>query len=157
MTIDVTITGVVFNAYGQRITGAQMVDNQFGYSLIQSGRATLATPGQFPQPMNTPFDASGGQVTLSANETIDSRNVNQYDGRTIVCTTALTISISEGINYTGGIIIPPAAGNVTITPLGKTQLNGAQVSLTRSLAANPVGFVITPFTTTVDSLLVGGA
>lgn len=155
MTVDVTITGKVFNAYGQQITGAQTLETQFGYSLIEAGLATIATAGQYPRPMNTLFDASGGTVVLSANETIDAKTLPNFLGRTIICTTALTITIA-----TGGlscIVIPPAAGNVTIAVSGNVLVNGAQAALTRALAANPNGFGIQPLATVPLGHLVGGS
>lgn len=153
MTIDVVITGRVYNAYGQQITGAQTVETQFGYSLISSGLATAATAGQYPQPNNTPFDASGATVYLSANETIDVKTISNFLGRTLVCTTAITITISApGLSC---IIVAPPTGSVSLVPAGAVTLNGATTTLTRSLASNAIGFSIQPLAGT--NLLVGGS
>lgn len=155
--MDVTITGVVFNAYGQRITGAQTVTDDFGASLIQSGKATLATAGQFPLPQNAPFDMSGAIVILSASVTIDAKSVSQFTGRTLVCTTALTITLSEGLGTFSCIVQAPPAGNATIAVAGNALINGAQTSLTRTLAANANGFAIMPAANASNSYLVGGS
>lgn len=157
MTIDVTITGKVFNAYGQQITGAQTVEDQFGYSLIQAKLATLATVGQFPAPQNAMFDASGGKFTLSTNLTIDVKNASQYLGSTIKCTTALQITLSEGLGNFSCLVQAPPAGNVTIAVAGNALINGAQAALPRSLATNPAGFSVQPDGNTPNAFLVGGS
>lgn len=155
--MDVTITGVVFNAYGQRITGAQTVTDDFGASLIQAKLATLATPGQFPVPQNSPFDLSGAVIPLSANLVIDIKNMGQYLGRTLPCTTALTITLSEGIGPFSCIVQAPPAGNVTIAVAGNALINGAQSAITRSLASNANGFSIMPAANASSSYLVSGS
>jgi hypothetical protein len=155
--MDVTITGVVFNAFGQRITGAQTVTDDFGASLIQAGKATLATAGQFPLPNNAVFDASGGMVTLSGNVTIDIKSMGLFLGRTLVCTTALTITLTDGLGPFSCIVQAPPAGNATIAVTGTALINGAQTAITRALAANSNGFAIVPAANVASSYLVGGA
>lgn len=154
MTIDVLITGKVFNAYGQQITGAQVLEENFGRSLIAAGIAVGTTPGQTVRPLNTPFDLSGAMVILSNSDTL----TNQFIGRTIVCTAAITLTIPGGLSPGFSCLVqPPPSGNVTLAVAPTAFINGTQTALTRSLASNANGFAITPSAASLNSYLVSGS
>lgn len=83
-----------------------------------------------------PYSVSAG-FTLSAAD----------DGKVFTCTTALTITIPQGLSPRPTIIVnPPPTGDVSLDPTGSAQLNGAGTTLTRSRANNPAGFAVVPYT-----------
>lgn len=155
MTITVTITGQnVFDPWGRRITGSQVLDNAFAHSLIMAGLARANTPGQHPPPVNSPFDSGGMVITLDASATL----TNQFTGSTVICTVPLTLTVPGGLSSNFAcIVVCPAAGNVTIAVSQNATINGAQTSLTRALAANANGFSIAQASNVPDTFTVSGS
>ena len=73
-----------------------------------------------------------------------SRNITATDnGKTLVCTTAITFTIPASLlPRPDFVVIPPASGNASIAVSGGAQINGATSTLTRSRASNPAGIVV---------------
>ena len=96
----------------------------------------------------TPFVASdavafdGAPISLSADYTVSADD----DKRTITCTTALTVTIPASLSPRPSFVVnPPPTGNASIAVSGGAQVNGAAITLTRSRANNPAGFVVTAY------------
>lgn len=81
----------------------------------------------------------GNATTLSGNYTLRAAD----DQRSFDCTTALTISIPDGLSPRPTItVVPPPTGNLSFSMLGAETLNGATTTLTRARAANIGGVVL---------------
>ena len=80
------------------------------------------------------------------------------DKKQFTCTTALTITIPNGLTPPpSAIAIPPTTGNLTIARSGTATLNGSASSITRTFANNRGGVLITPNPYVADDYTVGGS
>lgn len=74
-------------------------------------------------------------VAITAALTITPANAAQYDGKTLVFASALTITLSAGLPSSFGFAAqPPASGNASIAAGAGVTLNGAGTTLTRAAA-----------------------
>ena len=143
-----TLLGTGGSVYGSAIATNATVSAVYGpYSDSVSMRLTVSDGGlvDFEAGASPTLDAKppqSQQISISANRTI----VAEDDGLVFACTTALTITIPSALSPRPNIaVIPPASGNVSIAVSGGANINGATTTLTRARAANPAGFVITPY------------
>jgi hypothetical protein len=83
----------------------------------------------------------GGIASASAGFDLSAAD----ESKQYTCTTALTVSVPDGLSpRPSTVVIPPASGNLTITPTGSATLNGAGSSLTRTFTNNRQGVLISP-------------
>ena len=96
--------------------------------------------------------ASGGTQDAS------SRNITAADnGKLLAPTAAITYTIPDGLLPMPSFTVDcPASGTISIARSGTATLNGAATTLTRTRAANPVGFVVVAHSET-DAYGVSGA
>lgn len=108
----------------------------------------------FIQTSPTPGGATSVAVSLSASRTIAAAD----DSTTFNCTTALPIVFPNGLSPKPSVIaVPPATGNLTLTPTGGATLNGSASSITRTFANNRLGVAITPNPYDVNDYSVSGS
>lgn len=80
------------------------------------------------------------------------------DQKQFTCITALTVTCPNGLSPRPSVIaVPPAAGNLTLTPTGGATLNGSASSITRTFANNRLGVAITPNPYDVNDYTVSGS
>lgn len=92
-------------------------------------------------------------IPLSADYTLTASD----NGKTFVCSTALTITVPSGLSPMPSVIVwPPSSGNTSVARGGSATLNGASTTLTRSLSSNPIGFAIAA-TPAADAYGVSGS
>lgn len=141
-------------------TGASLSDPGADRILFWDDSAsavTWLTVGSGLTLSGTTLSASGSSGAVRVATGTTDTLAGTDDGDTVVYTntSAITVTIPEGLGLTTGIVIQWAAGSGTITldPTGATALNGATDSLVLSQAAGAVS--ITP--TGTDAYLVVGA
>jgi hypothetical protein len=102
-----------------------------GFAWLNPGTGILEGPDGAP--------IAGAGVAVSA-----SRNITAADnGMFLKPTGTMTLTIPAGLTPMPSFSVDcPASGTVTIAVSGGATLNGATSSLTRTRAANPVGFVV---------------
>ena len=80
------------------------------------------------------------------------------DKKRFTCTTALAIEVPTGLSPAPSCIaVPPAAGNLTLSPTGGATFNGSASALTRTFANNRNGVLIEPSPYTVNDYSVSGS
>lgn len=93
-----------------------------------------------------PLDQPALQALVSGARSLDSvsRVISAADnGRLLAPTTAVTYTIPAGLTPQPSFSVDcPVTGAVTVAVSGGATVNGATTSLTRTRAANPVGFVV---------------
>lgn len=77
------------------------------------------------------------------------------DGKTLECTTTVTLTVPAGLNSGFGCAVIPS-GTTSIARSGGALLNGAGTTLTRTAAANTM-FAIVARASVADSYVVTGA
>jgi len=80
-------------------------------------------------------------VPLSAALTVSSSD----DGKVYESTTAVTVTIPQGLSPKPAVVFIPKGGTITVAVTGSATINGAATSLARTLANNPAGFVVQPY------------
>jgi hypothetical protein len=86
-----------------------------------------------------PLVALGARITDSVSRTITAADNGQF----LAPTGAITYTIPAGLTPMPSFTVDcPAAGAVSIARSGAATINGAGTVLTRTRAANPVGFVV---------------
>lgn len=97
---------------------------------------------------------AGATESLSGPRTITALD----DQKQFTCTTALPIMFPNGLSPRPSVIaVPPATGNLTLTPTGGATLNGSASSITRTFANNRLGVAITPNPYDVNDYTVSGS
>ena len=80
------------------------------------------------------------------------------DKKRFTCTTALTIEVPTGLSPAPSCIaVPPATGNLTLSPTGGATFNGSASALTRTFANNRNGVLIEPSPYTANDYSVSGS
>lgn len=96
---------------------------------------------------------SGGVTPLSASRAITAADNAVW----LTPTVALTLTIPAGLSPMASFTVDcPAAGAISVAVSGGATINGASTTLTRTRAANPVGFVVLAHQET-DTYGVSGA
>ncbi len=115
----------------------------------------LSTP---PAPGVTDVGTAIGIVYNTVSTVSTGRALTDADdGKTLEVTTALTLTVPDGLRASFGCnVIPPASGNVTIARSGTTLLNGGSSSLTRAAASNAM-FGIQARASSANSYVVTGS
>lgn len=94
----------------------------------------------------------GDAQTLSGAYTLKASD----DGQRFSCTTALTITIPDGLSPRPSITVtPPASGNLTITMAGSEQVSGASSATRARGTTNPAGVALTGYKDTAGYGLSG--
>ena len=129
---------------------ATLVDSDSGAFVGMSG----ADGKEYP--LNQP----ALQALVAGNRVLEatSRAITAADnGRLLAPTVSLTYTIPAGLSPAPSFSVDvPLGGTVTVAVSGGATVNGASTSLTRSRAANVVGFVVVAHNET-DSYGVSGA
>ena len=116
----------------------------FAAILISSNLATGTLPQ--PAPSGTTAAQAAAVAAWTAEPIADaaSRNITAADnGLRLAPTVALTYTIPAGLSPKPSFSVNcPAAGAISVAVSGGATINGAGTTLTRTRAANPVGFVI---------------
>lgn len=82
---------------------------------------------------------SGAGVSVSSSRAITAEDNGQF----LKPTGAMTLTIPAGLSPMPSFTVDcPASGAVSIAASGGATINGATTTLTRTRAANPVGFVV---------------
>lgn len=96
--------------------------------------------------------SGAGNVTVSASRAVTAAD----NGGTLICTTAVTLTIPAGLSPMPSFsVVPPATGVATIAVSGGATTNGATTALDRGRTINPAGFVVTAYPET-DAYGVSG-
>lgn len=90
-------------------------------------------------------------ILIQANDTLRKA----YNGKILNMNGAFTLTAANDLGIFSCIILPPASGVVTLTPVNGVTFNGSTGSVTRALSDNPAGFAIIPRGN--NDYLVGGA
>jgi hypothetical protein len=82
--------------------------------------------------------AAGGEpIAIGGAISIGPENANIFQGRTLVFSTAATVTLKVGLPANFGFAVrPPSSGNASIASDGVVTLNGATTTLTRTVASN---------------------
>lgn len=89
------------------------------------------------------INAIGGPLNITASATVTPGNQALFNGRTLVFSSALTITLSPGLLPGFGFACyPPSSGSASIASSGGVLLNGAGTTLTRTRASNTMFAVV---------------
>ena len=124
-----------FGPYSAAETALLYADQAVTYSVEDASTGVL-----------TSAQVAALQLLLAGTRVQDavSRAITALDnGRLLAPTTVITYTIPAGLSPMPSFTVDcPAAGAVTVAVSGGATINGAATALSRTRAANPVGFVV---------------
>lgn len=130
--------------------------------LATTGNQSIWNPGQ----QEARPDAEAKQLLATGYFNNLSGNTPLYGNRTLTadddksqfdCMVVLAVEVPGGLSpKPSTIAVPPATGNLTLTPTGGATFNGSATPLTRTFANNRLGVAITPNPHDVNDYSVSG-